>query len=311
MGAVVVMDNWFCNDQGQFVLETNAPFYPLLQELSYIRPLTIAAPSSFANGMDSHPELENSCNPGDPKWDEIEALESFTCVGLNSSIGTGPFQFVSREQDADGNDVSVLFAANKNYWGIVPEIEFVELKTFADTQKVEDALLVGDLDMALGIGPLSATQIQKLKFFHSNIVDVHHSDVLQHSLMVMNTNKHPTSDITVRRAIMHAVNKARFIEAEFGGLEQPVGQSLPESAPYCNVDLSPKWSYDFEKAQLLACPVVVSKSDSGLSTGGIAGIAVVCVVILGLAGFVIQMISREKQGKPMFVSDATEKGENA
>ena len=48
MGGVLVMENWFCNDQGQFVLETNAPFYPLLQELSYIRPLMIAAPSSFS-----------------------------------------------------------------------------------------------------------------------------------------------------------------------------------------------------------------------------------------------------------------------
>ena len=310
MGAILVMENWFCNDQGQFVLETNAPFYPLLQELTYIRPLTIAAPSSFVNGMDSHPELENSCNPGDAKWEEIEALESFACVGLNSSIGTGPFKFVSREQDADGNDFSVLFAANENYWGIVPDIEFIELKTFADTQDVETALLAGDLDMALGIGPLSAKQIQNLKFFHSDVVDVRHSDVLQHSLMVMNTNKPPTSDIKIRQAIIHAVNKGRFIENEFGGLEQPVGQVLPESAPYCDVDLSPKWSYDPDKAQLLACPVV-SKVENGLSTGGIAGIAVVCGIVVALAGFVIQMITRERQGKPMFVSDTTEKGEKA
>ena len=175
---------------------------------------------------------------------------------------------------------------------------------------MEDALLAGDLDMALGIGPLSAKQIQNLKFFHSDIVDVHHSDVLQHSLMVMNTNKYPTSDIKVRQAIIHAVNKGRFIEDEFGGLEQPVGQVLPESAPYCDVDLSPKWSYDPEKALLLACPAL-SMGESALSAGGIAGIAVVCVIALGLAGFLFHIILRERQGKPMFISDATDKGEKA
>jgi len=313
MGAVQVMENWFCNDEGQFILETNAPFYPLLQELTYIRPLTIASPSSFPKGFDTDPELENSCNPGVAKWEEIEALENFACLGLNSSIGTGPFNFVSREQDADGNDISVLFAANQDYWGVVPDIEFLELKNFPDTQTVEDALLAGDLDMALGIGPLSAKQIQKLKFYHSDVVDVRHSDVLQHSLLVMNTNKHPTSDIKVRQAIIHAINKGRFIEDEFGGLEQPVSQLLPDSAPYCDVDLTPKWAYDLDKALLLACPSSLTNMEnkSGLSQGGLAGVSIVGVAVLGLLAFVMYLISREKQGKPLFVSDNTDKGENA
>lgn len=307
MGAVQVMENWFCNDQGQFVLETNKAFYPLLQELTYIRPLTIAAPSSFANGVDSHPEQENSCNPGSAKWEDIEAIEGFNCAGLTAPIGTGPFKYVSREQNEDGTDETVLFARHDEYWGAIPEIEFMELKSFESTKLVEEALLSGELDMALGIGPLSAQQIQELKFFHSDIVDVRHSDVLQHSLLVMNTNKEPTSNIRVRQAIIHAVDKARFIEEEFGGLEQPVGQVLPETAPYCNVDLSPKWSYDPVKAELLACP-----NKSGLSAGGIAGITIACLAILSLAGFVAHMIRREKQGKPIFVTpDETKKGEQA
>ena len=53
-----------------------------------------------------------------------------------------------------------------------------------------------------------------------------------------NTNKaptSPTSDIVTRRAIIHAVDKSRFIKKEFAGLEQPVYQQMPFSAPYCNV----------------------------------------------------------------------------
>lgn len=48
LGAVKAIKSWNCNDKDEFVLETNQPFYPLLQELTYIRPLTIASPRSFA-----------------------------------------------------------------------------------------------------------------------------------------------------------------------------------------------------------------------------------------------------------------------
>merc|ERR1712127_532075 len=57
-----------------------------------------------------------------------------------------------------------------------------------------------------------------------------------------------------------SVDKARFIKEEFAGLEQPVTQLLPFNTPFCNVDLNPKWAYDFEKAELLNCPVMPSPS---------------------------------------------------
>ena len=88
-----------------------------------------------------------------------------------------------------------------------------------------------------------------MKFYHSSQFDVRHSDVIQHSLLVFNGNKAPMDDISVRRAVIHAIDKSSFLEEEFAGLEQPVTQLLPMSAPYCNVDLSPKWGYDFEKAR--------------------------------------------------------------
>lgn len=301
MGAVRVMENWYCNGSGQFILETSEPFYPLLQELTYIRPLTIAAPSSFAKGIDSHPELENSCNPDLPKWAKIEAIEGFNCAGLSAPIGTGPFKFVSRETNAEGEDETALFARHEEYWGVVPDIEFLELKKFDSTDDVREALLSQELDMALGLGPLSPLQIQDLKFYHSNIVDVRHSDVLQHSLLVLNTNKAPTSDITLRKAIIHAINKGKFIEEEFGGLERPVDQLLPRSAPYSDIDLNPKYGYDSDKAFLLNCPVEVESTK--LADGAIAGIAIGAVVIVGLLVLVVQMIQREKQGKPMFQAD--------
>lgn len=298
-GVGQYLKSWTCNGDYELVLETSTPFYPLLQELTYIRPLRFASPSAFAEGLDSNPELHNSCESGDfgSKWDFLE--EDVTCLGLNAPIGTGPFKFVSREVAGDGSDAKVVFQQNEDYWGQTPGIEYLTAIQYGTTDEVEAALMSGELDMAMGIGPLDPKQVQDLKFYHSNQFDVRHSDVIQHFLLVFNGNRAPTDDITVRRAIIHAVDKSTFLENEFAGLEQPVTQLLPRSAPYCNVDLNPKWGYDLEKAQLLNCPKSVS-STSSLSTGAIAGIAIASIVGVGLIGLLVRMIQGERQGKPVF-----------
>jgi len=254
-GTPQQLESWTCTDAGKFVLETKEKYYPLLQELSYIRPLTFASASAFAMGLDSHPDDHNSCVSGDfgSKWAFLE--DSITCAGLKP-IGTGPFKLAKQVTNADGVDTEAVFARHDAYWGAVPEIENLHLKYYENTDDVMADLLTGDLDMALGIGPLTAKQIQTLKFYHSDVVDVRHSDVMQHALMIMNTNANHTKDVETRRAIIHAVDKTRFIKKEFAGLEQPVTQLLPYNAPYCNVDLNPKWAYDFEKAELLNCAVI-------------------------------------------------------
>ena len=286
MGTVTQLTSWTCV-AGKFVLETKDKYYPLLQELTYIRPLRFAAASAFARGLDSDPDTHNSCNSGDfgKKWDKLE--EEITCGGLKP-IGTGPFKVVSVQE--------AVFARHGDYWGKIPDIEFLHLKTYESTDAVKSDLLSQKLDMALGIGPLTPLQIQEMKFYNSSVVDVRHSDVMQNSLMIMNVNKGATKDIKTRQAIIHAVNKARFIQEEFAGLEQPANQLLPYSAPYCNVDLSPKYAYDFAKAELLNCAEV----SGGLPTWAEALIAIVSVVAVLLLGFTCLMFYRERRGEPIF-----------
>jgi hypothetical protein len=82
--------------------------------------------------------------------------------------------------------------------------------------------------------------------------------------------------------------------------------------------LSPKWTYDFEKATLLNCPqapieieietikevetikVETQFEPAELGDGAIAGIAVARVVLMGLLAVVINLVVKEKDGKPMF-----------
>jgi ABC-type transport system substrate-binding protein len=306
------LKSWTCNSNGDFVLETSTPFYPLLQELTYSRPLVFASANAFAQGINSDPDDHNSCEAGGfgSKWDFLE--NTVTCLGLSDPVGTGPFRFVERKflpGTNDTIDAEVTFARNDNYWGTVPAIEFLKVMRFTDTDQVEAALRDGTLDMALGSGPLTAKQVQDIKVFDSDKFDVRHSDVLQHALVALNSGRAPTDDIKIRRAIIHAINKAVFVENEFAGLEQPVSQLLPLSAPYCNVDLNPKWNYDLQKAQFLNCPPAAV--GNSLSGGAIAGIVLAAVVMVGLVGFVVRMIVREKQGIPMFSPEKIKTAEKA
>ena len=296
-GTPQKLTSWTCSSDGKFVLETSDKYYPLLQELTYIRPLTFAAASAFAQGSASHPDTHNSCNSGDfgSRWSFLE--DSITCAGLKP-IGTGPFKLAVQETNADGVDIEAVFARHADYWGGAPDIEFMHLKYYESQDAVMSDLVAGNLDMALGIGPLTARQIQTLKRSHSDLVDVRHSDVMQHALMIMNTNAEHTRDIDTRRAIIHAVDKSRFIKDEFAGLEQPVSQMLPWSAPYCNVDLNPKWSYDFQKALLLHCPSPTEKSVPLAVMIGV--IAASVAVVLLLICCMCYLVRREKAGSPVF-----------
>ena len=151
-GAGKYLKSWTCNSDYELVLETSSPFYPLLQELSYIRPIRFASPSAFAEGLDSDPDLHNSCESGDfgGKWDFLE--EDVTCKGLSAPIGTGAFKFVSRTEAEDGTDEEVVFARHAEYWGQKAGIETLTAVKYDSVEEVEAALKSGDLDMAMGIG---------------------------------------------------------------------------------------------------------------------------------------------------------------
>lgn len=74
LATPVVIESWFCDEgTGDLILETSTPFYPLLQELSYVRPFVFASAESFANGLDTDPRLQNSCVSGEfgSRWDPL------------------------------------------------------------------------------------------------------------------------------------------------------------------------------------------------------------------------------------------------
>jgi len=89
---------------------------------------------------------------------------------------------------------------------------------------------------------------------HSAQFYTYMTPVMMHSLVIINSGKAPTDQKSLRKAIIHGVNKASIIAKELGGIGEAVDRVFPKSAPYSHVELTPRWDYDSEKATMLNCP---------------------------------------------------------
>ncbi|KAG7346565.1 nickel ABC transporter, periplasmic nickel-binding protein [Nitzschia inconspicua] len=243
-GVPLYIEDWTCKDDINFVLRTNLKHGPFLQELTFIRPIRMISPAAFINGNSTDPTSHNSCRVDWGIIDGNDFSEDVVCAGINGIYGTGPFAYDSRETvtitTSEGEqkevDDEVVFTAFEDYWGGAPAIKRLEVKRYQTSEEVKTALLSGELDVVWGSGVLS----------DSDIFDIENDVELQGKI----------------KTIIHAINKAAFVEQELKGLQQVVDNVFPLEAPFCDVDLTPRWDYDLEKAILLSCV----KEEGGIFT---------------------------------------------
>merc|ERR1711971_434486 len=106
----------------------------------------------------------------------------------------------------------------------------------------------------MGAGVLEPADLSKIQTAHAASFHVFLGPPIMNRIVIINSNKAPTDDLKLRKVIMHAVNKAAIIDKELYGLAEPIDALFPKNAPYCAIDLTPRWDYDIEKAKLLNCP---------------------------------------------------------
>jgi nickel transport system substrate-binding protein len=280
-GLMDQISGWECKSDLEFEVDTKNKYYPFLQELSFIRPLRMLSPSAFAN--DADPLTSNSCHVG---WGTVEDEDTtVVCAGITAISGTGPFMFESRAtEDLDEEttvDNEVVFKANPTYWDGASDIETLIIKRYEDSDAVKKALLEGNLDIVWGSGVLPADDLIELDEDETNSISVFHSDDIQNVIILLNSGKAPLDDINVRKTVIHAINKKKIIDDNLGGLFKPVDNVFPRDAPYCDVDITPRWDYDLEKAEFLNC---APKSNAGLAVGLGVGLGLVAL-ILGFVAF--------------------------
>ena len=292
-GVFTFTEDWSCNNDFEFVIRTNTKHGPYLQELALIRPVRMISPGAFPDN--AHPLDANACSLNWGEVDGKDVLENVTCVGQQGPYGTGPFKFKSRdtvdftndEGKPDSYDNEVVFEANNDYWDGDVAIQTLVIKRYENEESVKAALLDQSLDMVWGAGVLSDASIVSIRDSaeYSKFLNVFHGQDIQNVLMLLNSGMPPLDDINVRKTIIHAINKAAFVENELRGLQETVDNVFPKLAPYCDVTLTPRWDYDFEKAVLLTLEDELGNdSDSddnkalaiGLGVGLGVGLLLVC-----------------------------------
>ena len=201
-------------DEDTLVIELSEPYYPMLTELSCIRPFAMISPECMIDGS--------------------------TKDGVNGYIGTGPYvltDFVTDEY--------AVFERNENYWGEAPAIRKITVKVIPDNQTRIMALESGEIDLIFGKNMIDADAISQ--YLDSEQFTVGLSDPTSTRHIVLNTTHEILGDLAVRQALQHATNRQAISDGIFYGLEQPADTLYASTIPYCDVELEP-YVYDAKEA---------------------------------------------------------------
>lgn len=204
-------------DPDTFVIELSEPYYPMLTELSCIRPFAMISPECMIDGS--------------------------TKDGVNGYIGTGPYilsDFVTDEY--------AVFERNENYWGKAPAIEKITVKVIPDNQTRIIALENGEIDLIFGKNMLDADAMSK--YVDSEKITADISDPTSTRHILFNTNHEILGDVDVRKALQHATNRQAISEGVFYGMEPAADTLYASTVPYCDVKLEP-YTYSTEEAERL------------------------------------------------------------
>ncbi|WP_248925867.1 nickel ABC transporter substrate-binding protein [Paenibacillus hamazuiensis] len=218
MGVVPVLEKTEKLDDYTVRLVLSKPYYPLLQELAFVRPFRILADAGFP---DSGKTSETIAKP----------------------IGTGPWVLSEYKKDE-----YAVFRRNDNYWGPKPKLSSVKVRIIPDPETIVTAFEKNELDMIVGSGIISMDSFKYLK--QSGKYATGTSEPLTTRTFVMNSVKAPTSELAVRQAIQHGIDKEKMVNSVTLGLEKKADSVMARNFPYSNIDLK-AFEYDPKKAERL------------------------------------------------------------
>lgn len=204
-------------------LTLKEPYYPILQELALIRPVRFLSPAAFPDDGD-------------------------TGKGIKAPIGTGPWKvtkMVKGEYD--------VFERNDRYWGQKAKMKKLVVKVIPDSNARAVAFDTNEIDLIYGSGGHGSGQIgldtfERYRKMGNVITDV--SPPLATRALALNTNRFPTSELAVRKAILHAVDKKALVDHIFLGVEKRAETLFAPSMPYCDLKLTP-FHYDPASAGII------------------------------------------------------------
>lgn len=193
----------------------------------------------------SSTRINITLNKNDPEflnkiWDMSIVPEHKAGSGdfVNHPIGSGPFKFKSRR-----GDQSVELVANDDYYAGKTLLEGATFFYQQDKEKSWTRLLAGETDIAHEITPKNYRMMADIKNrFHFNTYTLP-----WYSILLYNTNDPLFSDVRVRQALTHAINRPGIVETMLNGYGKVAIGPMGIDNAFRNPKLSPM-PYDPQKA---------------------------------------------------------------
>ena len=167
-----------------------------------------------------------------------EAVETLK----GAPVGTGPFRFGDWVR---GDRITLTKNPDYHVKGL-PKLERVTFRFIADPNAAQAALKAGDVDASLfGLGPEHITELRRDPRFA-----VIEGSTTNDVILAMNNGKKPFSDVRVRRALTHALDKREILNGAMFGMGRILGSNVDPLNPYF-VDLAGAMPHDPAKAKKL------------------------------------------------------------
>lgn len=157
----------------------------------------------------------------------------------DSANGTGPYRL---KEFRPG--VRTVVEKNHHYWKPgKPYLDEIELVGISDESARVNALLSGDIQMAVGINPRSVRRVRA-----SGRCDIMNTESGLYTNLIMRQDVYPTNNPDFVMAIKHMMNRPLIQRALFRGYATIANDHpVPPSHKYFNADL-PQRPYDPERA---------------------------------------------------------------
>ncbi len=156
-------------------------------------------------------------------------------------VGTGAFTFTEWVQ---GDHVTIT--RNDNYWGEAPALASATFKFISDPNAAFAAMMAGDID-AFPNFPAPETVAQ---FEGNPQFSVVRGSTEGETILSTNNQAEWLTDVRVREAIAHAINRQEIIDGAMFGSGTPIGTHFaPHNPDY--LDLTGLSAYDPDKSRAL------------------------------------------------------------
>lgn len=195
------------------------PYYPTLVELGLARPFRFLSPKCFVDGG--------------------------TARGVKGLVGSGPW--ILKEHRLGEY---ALFAANRDYWGAKPKLDFVRWKVVPDHQAIILGLQKGEIDLVFGADGdmFSIDNFEALKA--TGRFATAQSQPIASRAILVNAHQPFTRERAVRLALQYAVDRQAIVDGLLKGSETRADTLLSPRVRYCDVPLEVR-AHDPQRAARL------------------------------------------------------------